>query len=125
MAHLIGPALAIPRLLDAHGLTLAEIEVVELHEAFASQVLTVIEALGSERFAREHLGRTSAVGDLDPARVNAWGGSIALGNPFSATGARLLLTAADRLHVEDARWAIVSSCAGGGLGVAMLLERLD
>jgi acetyl-CoA acetyltransferase family protein len=121
--HLIGPALAIPGLLDAHGLTLADVDVVELHEAFASQVLAVLSALASNTFARTHLNRTSAVGEVDPARVNAWGGSIALGNPFSATGARLLLTAVDRLQAEDGRWAIVSSCAGGGLGVAMLLER--
>lgn len=121
--HLIGPALAIPQLLDDHGLTLADVDVIELHEAFASQVLAVRAALASDDFARSHLDRDEAVGDLDPARTNAWGGSVALGNPFSATGARLLLTAVDRLEAERARYAIVASCAGGGLGVAMLLER--
>lgn len=121
--HLLGPALAIPALLAEHGLQLADVDVVELHEAFASQVLTVRAALGSDAFARERLGRSTAVGDLDPVRTNAWGGSIALGNPFSATGLRLLLTAVDRLEAEDGRWAVVSSCAGGGLGVATLLER--
>lgn len=121
--HLIGPALAIPQVLAAHGLELADIDVIELHEAFASQVLAVRAALGSDEFARTRLGRTSAVGDLDAERTNAWGGSIALGNPFSATGARLLLTAIDRLEDTDGRWAVVASCAGGGLGVAMLLER--
>ena len=121
--HLLGPALAIPALLAANGLELEDIDVVELHEAFASQVLTVAAALGSRDFARERLGRATAVGELDPGRINAWGGSIALGNPFSATGVRLLLTAVDRLQAEDGRWAVVASCAGGGLGVAMLLER--
>ena len=121
--HLLGPALAIPQLLEAHGLGLDDIDVVELHEAFASQVLTVQAALASERFGRERLGREGAAGRLDAGRTNTWGGSIALGNPFSATGIRLLLTAVDRLAAEDGRWALVASCAGGGLGVAMLLER--
>jgi acetyl-CoA acyltransferase len=123
--HLIGPALAIPRLLDDHDLELGDIDVIELHEAFASQVLAVRAALSSDGFARDQLGREEAVGDLDPARTNAWGGSIALGNPFSATGGRLLLTAVDRLEAEDGRFAVVASCAGGGLGVAMLFERED
>lgn len=123
--HLLGPALAVPALLDANGLALVDVDVVELHEAFASQVLAVRAALRSEDFARRRLGRDSAVGELDLARTNAWGGSIALGNPFSATGARLLLTAVDRLAAADGRWAVVTSCAGGGLGVAMLVERDD
>ena len=121
--HLLGPALAVPRLLAANGLELADVDVVELHEAFASQVLAVGAALASDDFARDRLGRDAAVGQLDPARTNAWGGSIALGNPFSATGVRLLLTAVDRLEAEGGTWAVVASCAGGGLGVAMLLER--
>ncbi len=119
---LLGPALAIPRLLDRHGLTVDDIDVWELHEAFATQVLSVQRALADDTFAQQRLGRSGAPGALPDERLNAWGGSIALGNPFSATGVRLLLTAADRLAVEGGRYAVVASCAGGGLGAALLLE---
>lgn len=122
---LLGPAMAIPRLLDRAGLTVADIAVWEVHEAFATQLLSVQRALASDAFARGRLGRSGAVGALPEHRLNAWGGSIALGNPFSATGGRLLLTAADRLREEGGRYAVVASCAGGGLGAAVLLAAPD
>ncbi|MFO8098780.1 MAG: thiolase family protein [Salinibacter sp.] len=121
---LLGPAYAIPQVLDAAGLTLEDIDVVELHEAFAGQVLAVLEALQSDTFAEDALNRSSAVGSIDPDRLNAWGGSLSLGHPFGATGTRLVTTAAHRLHVEDGRWALVAACAAGGQGHAMLIERL-
>ncbi|MFP4227680.1 MAG: acetyl-CoA C-acyltransferase [Salinivenus sp.] len=121
---LLGPAYAIPRVLDAAGLTLDDIDVVELHEAFAGQVLAVLEALQSDTFAETSLNRSSAVGTIAPDRLNAWGGSLSLGHPFGATGTRLVTTAAHRLHVEDGRWALVAACAAGGQGHAMLIERL-
>ena len=111
--HLLGPALAIPRLLERAGLAMDDVDVVELHEAFAAQVLAVQARLVADGHA-----------PLDEERCNARGGSIALGNPFGATGARLLTTAARRLHEEDGRFAVVASCAGGGLGSALLLERV-
>ena len=120
---LLGPAYAIPQVLDAAGLSLDDIDVVELHEAFAGQVLAVLEALQSDTFAENNLGRASAVGTIDPERLNAWGGSLSLGHPFGATGTRLVTTAAHRLHVEDGRWALVAACAAGGQGHALLLER--
>lgn len=109
--HLLGPAVAIPRLLARAGLTMDDVGVFEVHEAFAAQVLCNQVALAED------------AGAIPEGRLNAWGGSIALGNPFGATGARLLDTAARRLHAEDAEWAVVASCAGGGLGAATLLRR--
>jgi acetyl-CoA acyltransferase len=99
--------------------------VIEIHEAFAGQVLAVLAAWRSEAFARDKLGRSGAVGNVDMDRVNAWGGSVSLGHPFGATGARLVTTAADRLHDEDGRFALVTACAAGGLGHAMILERWE
>jgi len=121
---LLGPAYAIPQVLDEAGLTLDDIDVIELHEAFAGQVLAVLEALQSGTFAEENLNRPSAVGTVDLDRLNAWGGSLSLGHPFGATGTRLVTTAAHRLRAEDGRWALVAACAAGGQGHAMLVERL-
>ena len=120
---LLGPAYAIPQVLDAAGLSFDDIDVIELHEAFAGQVLAVLEALQSDTFAQEKLGRSSAVGTVNLDRLNAWGGSLSLGHPFGATGTRLVTTAAHRLQEEDGHWALVAACAAGGQGHAMLLER--
>lgn len=122
---LLGPAYAIPQVLDAANLELEDIDVIELHEAFAGQVLAVLNALESDIFAEEHLNRSSAVGTVHMDRLNAWGGSLSLGHPFGATGTRLVTTAVHRLREEDGRWALVSACAAGGQGHAMLIERLD
>ena len=121
---LLGPAYAIPEVLDEAGLTLDDIDVIELHEAFAGQVLAVLDALRSETFAEEHLNRGDAVGEVPMDRLNTRGGSVSLGHPFGATGARLVMSAVNRLHDEDGRWALVSACAAGGQGHAMLIERL-
>lgn len=121
---LLGPVFAIARLLDQAGLDFDTIDVFELHEAFAAQVLAVRRLLADSSFALEHLGRLHAVGSLPEDRLNAWGGSLALGNPFAPNGARLVTTAVDRLHAEGGRLAVVATCAGGALGQAMLLERL-
>lgn len=120
---LLGPAYAIPQLLDAAGLTLGDIDVFELHEAFAGQVLAVLAALDSKDFATHSLNRASAVGPIPMDRLNLRGGSVSLGHPFGATGARLVTTAANRLHEEDGHWALVAACAAGGQGHALLVER--
>ncbi len=122
---LIGPALAVPRLLDEAGLTLDEIDVFEFHEAFAGQILTVLKALDSNKFAKEKLGREKKVGSIPLEKFNSWGGSLSLGHPFGATGTRLIATAANRLHHEDGRFALIAACAAGGHGHAMLLERVE
>lgn len=122
---LLGPAYAIPHVLKRAGLSLADIDVFELHEAFAGQVLAVLRALESSEFARTKLGRSSAVGTLPIERLNVHGGSLSLGHPFGATGARLVTTAVRRLHREGGRFALVSACAAGGLGHALLIEIED
>lgn len=121
---LMGPAYAVPRLLARNGMRWDDLDVIEIHEAFAGQVLAVLNALRSDTFARERLGLERRVAtDIDMDRVNPWGGSLALGHPFGATGSRLVNTAVHRLAVEDGTWALVTACAAGGQGYALLLER--
>ncbi len=108
---LFGPARTIPSLLERNGLKVADIDVWELHEAFAAQVLANLKFLAP------------TIGEIPMDKLNLWGGSLSLGHPFGATGGRLLLTAAKRLEAENGRFAVVSGCAAGGLGSAILLER--
>lgn len=119
---LMGPAIAMPAALERAGLTLAEVDYVDMHEAFAAQVLSVVQMLASDAFARARLGRTTAVGAVDPARLNLHGGSIALGHPFAATGARMVLTMANELAGQGGGTALLGLCAAGGLGAAAVLE---
>ncbi len=121
---LLGPAFAIPKLLEETGTSLSSIDVFEFHEAFAGQVLANLRALDSDTFARERLGRESRVGEIDIERLNTRGGSLSLGHPFGATGARLLINCCNRLHHENANMGLIASCAAGGLGHAMLVERM-
>jgi acetyl-CoA acyltransferase len=122
---LMGPALAMPLALERAGLKLSEIDLVDMHEAFAAQVLSVLKMLASPAFARARLGRDEAVGEVDPARLNVHGGSLALGHPFGATGARMVTTIANELHQSGKRTALLGICAAGGLGAAAVLERVD
>jgi acetyl-CoA acyltransferase len=121
---LMGPALAIPKLLDRLGIALGDLDLVDLHEAFAAQVLSVLKMLASDAFARVRLGRETAVGTIDPDRLNVHGGSIAIGHPFAATGARMVTTMANELHRTGKRTALLGICAAGGLGAAAVLERM-
>jgi acetyl-CoA acyltransferase len=120
---LLGPAYAIPKALDRAGLELTDIELVEMHEAFAAQVLSTLHKLESKSFAQEELGRAEEVGCLDPTRMNCRGGSIALGHPFGATGARCVTTLANEMEHRSAGLGLVSVCAAGGVGAAIVLER--
>lgn len=120
---LLGPAYATPKVLDAAGLSLDDISVFEIHEAFAGQVLSVLAALDSDHFAKESLGRETKVGRIPMDKINTLGGSLSLGHPFGATGVRLLTTAANRLMREDGRYALLTACAAGGQGHAIILER--
>ncbi len=122
---LIGPALAMPKALERAGLTLGDIDVVDMHEAFAAQVLSVLKMLESDAFAQRRLGRDAAVGSIDPARLNVHGGSLALGHPFGATGARMALTMANELHRSDAKTALLGICAAGGLGAAAVMRAVQ
>ncbi len=118
---LSGPVLTIPRLLHKNGLHISDIAVWEIHEAFASQVVANLKFLQDNEFTRTRL-KLEAPGEIPLEKINRWGGSLSLGHPFGATGARLLWTAARRLEVERGRYAIVSGCAAGGHGSAILLE---
>jgi acetyl-CoA acyltransferase len=120
---LLGPAYAIPRALDRAGLKLSDIDLVEMHEAFAAQVLSTLQKLQSQTFAEEELGRSEPVGCIDPEHMNLHGGSIALGHPFGATGARCVITLANEMEHQSAQLGLVSVCAAGGVGAAVILER--
>lgn len=118
-----GPAFALPVALDRAKLTLKDIGVIEMHEAFAAQVLSNIQWMGSKKFAEERLGRSEPVGEIDPEKINLTGGSIALGHPFGATGARIVTTVCNELQRTGQQYGLVTVCAAGGMGVAMVLER--
>lgn len=120
---LLGPAVAIGSLLKRRGMTLKDIDVFELHEAFAGQVLSNLSALDSTDFSKERFGMDTKVGEIPMEKLNLWGGSLSLGHPFGATGARLMTTAANRLIAEDGRFALVAACADSGLGHACIIER--
>ncbi len=120
---LIGPAFAIPFVLDDMNLNLDDIDVFEFHEAFAGQVLTVLKALASEDFARDRLGKKKAVGKVPYNALNSHGGSLSIGHPFAATGMRMLTTAANRLIDSDGKYALIAACAAGGQGHAIVIER--
>ena len=122
---LLGPALSIPRALAQAGLELGQVEVLELHEAFAGQVLSVLKLLNDETWCRQRLGRQEPVGEVDLDRLNAWGGSLSVGHPFGATGARLITTCCHRMAREKARYGLVAACAAGALGIGMLLEAVS
>ncbi len=122
---LMGPALAMPKALERAGLSLADVNLVDMHEAFAAQVLSIIKMLASPAFGRARLGRDGAVGEIDPARLNVHGGSVALGHPFGATGARMVTTMANELHRTGKRTALLGICAAGGLGAGAVLENAE
>jgi acetyl-CoA acyltransferase len=120
---LLGPAYATPKVLDISGLALPDIDVFEFHEAFAGQILANLKCLASDDFARDKLGRSQKVGEIPLDKFNTLGGSLSLGHPFGATGARLVTTAANRLIREDGTFALIASCAAGASGNAIILER--
>ena len=120
---LMGPAYAVPKALDRAGITWKDLGLVEIHEAFAAQVLSNVQAWSSKAWA-EKLGRPAPVGEVDWSRTNVMGGSIAIGHPFGATGARIVLTLANEMQRRDVQFGLVSICAQGGMGMAMVLERI-
>ena len=119
---LMGPSYATPLALDRAGLSLKEIDLVNMHEAFAAQILCNVKAFGSKKFAEEKLGRQSAIGEIDDAKFNVHGGSIAIGHPFAATGARMVTTVLRELKRRGGRFGLATACAAGGLGAAVVLE---
>ncbi|MCU0635098.1 MAG: acetyl-CoA C-acyltransferase [Gemmatimonadaceae bacterium] len=118
------PVLAAPRALERAGLSARDLDVIEIHEAFASQVLSNLQGFASQAWA-DRAGFATPVGELDPDRINVMGGSIAIGHPFGATGARLVTTCCHELRRRDGQFGMVSVCAAGGMGHVMILERGD
>jgi acetyl-CoA acyltransferase len=119
---LMGPGLAVPKALERAGIVWQDLGLVEMHEAFAAQALSNVEAFESKAWAERHLGRSEPVGEVDWERTNVMGGSIAIGHPFGATGARLVTTLANEMRRRGAEFGLVSICAQGGMGFAMVLE---
>ena len=120
---LMGPAYAVPRALERAGIAWKDLGLVEMHEAFASQLLSNIQALESREWAQQHLGRSEPVGEVNWDTLNVMGGSIAIGHPFGATGGRLTITLANEMRRRDVPFGLISVCAQGGMGFAMVLER--
>lgn len=119
---LLGPAYATAKLLAQTGMTLEQIDLVEMHEAFAGQVLCNLKAFSSRTFAAR-LGRSAPLGEIDMERFNVCGGSISLGHPFGATGARMITTLAGEMKRRNVRYGLLTACAAGALGGSMILER--
>jgi len=122
---LMAPTIAVSEMLARSNLTFADIDVFELHEAFAAQVLCTLKAWKDPRYCREVLGRETVMGEIDPAKLNVKGSSLAYGHPFAATGARILGLTAKLLASEEKRRALISVCTAGGMGVAALVERAE
>jgi acetyl-CoA acyltransferase len=121
---LLGPAFTIPKLLNEAGLSIADISVFEIHEAFAGQVLANLKALQDKDFCVEHLGLKDAFGEIPVDKINLQGGSLSLGHPFGATGGRLLISACRQLSESDGKYALISACAAGGQGSSILLKKI-
>ncbi len=120
---LMGPVYAVPKALDRAGITWKDLGLVEIHEAFAAQVLSNVQAWGSREWATR-LGRAEPVGEVDWDRTNVNGGSIAIGHPFGATGARIAISLANEMVRRDVEFGLISICAQGGMGFAMVLQRV-
>ncbi len=119
----LGPVYATPIALKRAGLTMKDIDLIELNEAFAAQVLACVKAFGSEKFAKEKLGLSQAVGEIDMTKLNVNGGAIALGHPVGATGTRLVITLMKEMKRRNVQFGLATLCIGGGQGGAMILER--
>lgn len=122
---LLGPAYATPLALRRARMRLDDVDVIDMHEAFAAQCLSNIKMWGSQTFARERLGLDEAVGEVDPTTINLHGGSISLGHPFGATGVRQTTTMINELHLSGKETALITICAGGAMGVTAILERVS
>ena len=120
---LLGNVYACPDALDKAGNSLADMDLVEIHEAFAAQVLSNLKCFDDAAFFEEKMGRSKALGTVDPERLNVWGGSMAFGHPFAATGGRIVMNLLQALKQTDGTLGLATACAAGGLGSAMVLER--
>ncbi|RUO78240.1 acetyl-CoA C-acyltransferase FadI [Pseudidiomarina taiwanensis] len=119
---LMGPSYATPIALDRAGMKLSDLDLIDMHEAFAAQSLANVKMFASKTFAQEKLGRSEAIGEIDMDKFNVLGGSIAYGHPFAATGARMLTQVLHELKRRGGGTALTTACAAGGLGAAMIVE---
>ncbi|WP_226572203.1 acetyl-CoA C-acyltransferase FadI [Mangrovibacter yixingensis] len=119
---LLGPAWSTPLALSRAGITLADLTLFDMHEAFAAQTLTNLKCLASDKFGREVLGQSGATGEVDMDKFNVLGGSLAYGHPFAATGTRMITQTLNELRRRGGGLGLVTACAAGGLGAAMVLE---
>ena len=120
---LIAPAVAVSKMLDRAGITLQDFDFYEIHEAFAAQVLCTLAAWESTEYCRERLGRSSAMGSIDRAKLNVKGSSLAVGHPFAATGARIMATLGKIIDENNGGRGLISVCTAGGMGLTAILER--
>ncbi|MDN3715589.1 acetyl-CoA C-acyltransferase FadI [Vibrio breoganii] len=119
---LMGPSYATPIALDRAGISLNDLTLIDMHEAFAAQALANMKMFASDKFAQEKLGRNKAIGEIDMDKFNVLGGSIAYGHPFAATGARMITQTLRELKRRGGGLGLNTACAAGGLGAAMILE---
>ena len=120
----MAPAYAVPAMLKDAGLTLQDFDYYEIHEAFAAQVLCTLKAWESPEYCRDKLGLPAALGSIDRSKLNVKGGSVAIGHPFAATGARMLAVLTKLLALDpQSKRGIASACTAGGMGVTAILER--
>ena len=120
---LMAPAYAVPRMLERAGITLQDFDYYEIHEAFASQVLSTLKAWEDPKFCKERLGLDAALGSIDRSKLNVKGSSLAAGHPFAATGGRILSSAAKLLNQKGSGRVLISICAAGGQGVTAIIEK--
>jgi acetyl-CoA C-acetyltransferase len=120
---LMAPAYAVPRMLEKAGITLQDFDFYEIHEAFASQVLSTLKAWEDPAFCKDRLGLSKPLGSIDRTKLNVKGSSLAAGHPFAATGARIIATLAKLLEEKGSGRGLISICAAGGQGVTAILER--
>jgi acetyl-CoA C-acetyltransferase len=120
---LMAPAYAVPKLLKRAGLKLQDFDFYEIHEAFAAQVLCTLKAWESPTFCKEKLGLDAPLGSIDMSKLNVKGGSVALGHPFAATGARIVASLAKILNQKGGGRGLISICTAGGMGVTAILEK--
>ncbi|MBS0286941.1 MAG: acetyl-CoA C-acetyltransferase [Proteobacteria bacterium] len=121
---LMAPTIAVSELLKKHHLTLQDFDFYEIHEAFAGQVLCTLKAWESDEYCKKELQLEKALGPIDRAKMNINGGSVALGHPFAATGARIVASLAKTLHQNRKGRGLISICTAGGMGVAAILEAI-
>lgn len=118
----LGPVFATAKLLQQTGLTLEDFDLIEINEAFAAQVLACVKAFGSKNFAKDRLGLSACLGEIDPMKLNVNGGAIALGHPVGTTGARLVMTLLRALRERGLQRGLATLCIGGGQGYAVMVE---